>query len=93
MSRTARLPLQACVLKLAQDLWRDLAGDWFGSYRPELHYMRGRGPKWREKHAHALASARRPHRMQIRDEVGRAPFLISRDLSCLSSLNSARRAT
>jgi hypothetical protein len=20
-------------------------------YRPELHYMRGPGPKWREKHA------------------------------------------
>jgi len=23
------------------------------SYRPELHYMRGPGPKWREKHLHA----------------------------------------
>ena len=23
----------------------------FVSYRPELHYMRGPGPKWREKHA------------------------------------------
>ena len=22
----------------------------FASYRPELHYMRGPGPKWREKH-------------------------------------------
>jgi len=22
----------------------------FVSYRPELHYMRGPGPKWREKH-------------------------------------------
>jgi hypothetical protein len=21
------------------------------SYKPELHYMRGPGPKWREKHA------------------------------------------
>ena len=21
------------------------------SYRPELHYMRGPGPKWRERHA------------------------------------------
>jgi hypothetical protein len=27
---------------------------WFSDpYRPELHYMRGPGPKWREKHAHA----------------------------------------
>jgi hypothetical protein len=23
----------------------------FDSYRPELHYMRGPGPRWREKHA------------------------------------------
>ena len=22
-------------------------------YHPEAHYMRGPGPKWREKHAHA----------------------------------------
>jgi hypothetical protein len=22
----------------------------FDSYRPELHYMRGPGPKWRAKH-------------------------------------------
>jgi hypothetical protein len=22
-------------------------------YRPELHYMRGPGPKWRAKHRHA----------------------------------------
>jgi hypothetical protein len=27
-------------------LWRDL----FDGYRPELHYMRGPGPKWRAKH-------------------------------------------
>jgi hypothetical protein len=25
------------------------------SYHPELHYMRGPGPKWREKHGHAPA--------------------------------------
>ena len=24
----------------------------FDSYRPELHYMRGPGPKWHEKHVH-----------------------------------------
>ena len=24
-------------------------------YRPELHYMRGPGPKWREKHGHAYS--------------------------------------
>jgi hypothetical protein len=26
-------------------------------YRPEAHYMRGPGPKWRAKHAPAAASA------------------------------------
>jgi hypothetical protein len=30
----------------------------FDSYRPELHYMRGPGPKWREKHGLA---ARKKH--------------------------------
>jgi hypothetical protein len=25
----------------------------FETYRPELHYMRGPGPKWREKHVAA----------------------------------------
>jgi hypothetical protein len=24
----------------------------FDPYRPELHYMRGPGPKWREKHGY-----------------------------------------
>ena len=26
------------------------------SYHPELHYMRGPGPKWREKHGQAPAA-------------------------------------
>ncbi len=28
----------------------------FDPYRPELHYMRGPGPKWRAKHAQAPVS-------------------------------------
>jgi len=28
----------------------------FESYRPELHYMRGPGPKWREKHGQSPAT-------------------------------------
>ena len=35
--------------------WRTLVGD---RYRPERHYMRGPGPKVREKYVHAVA--RRP---------------------------------
>jgi hypothetical protein len=29
--------------------WHDLVRELTDSYRPELHYMRGPGPKWREK--------------------------------------------
>ena len=32
-------------------LCRRLRNGIFDPYRPELHYMRGPGPKWREKHA------------------------------------------
>ena len=31
--------------------WRKLVKELFDPYRPELHYMRGPGPKWRERHA------------------------------------------
>jgi len=40
---------------LAQ-LGRRLMKDLFDPYRPELHYMRGPGPKWREKHARRYAA-------------------------------------
>jgi hypothetical protein len=30
--------------------WKMLIRAIPASYRPELHYMRGPGPKWREKH-------------------------------------------
>jgi len=32
-------------------LWRALMRDGSASYRPERHYMRGPGPKWRQKHS------------------------------------------
>jgi|RhiMetdeSRZDD1v2_1073273.scaffolds.fasta_scaffold22351_7 hypothetical protein len=46
----------------AEELGRSVYRSWSGlirrmfmvvfvSYRPERHYMRGPGPKWREKHA------------------------------------------
>jgi hypothetical protein len=30
--------------------WRTFVKELLDPYRPELHYMRGPGPKWREKH-------------------------------------------
>jgi hypothetical protein len=38
------------------DLQKVLKG-MFDPYRPELHYMRGPGPKWREKHANQQPQA------------------------------------
>jgi hypothetical protein len=32
-------------------------GKLFDGYRPELHYMRGPGPKWHEKHGGAPVPA------------------------------------
>ena len=32
--------------------WRWLSNSFVESYRPELHYMRGPGPKWRRKHGY-----------------------------------------
>lgn len=34
------------LVELSLSLWRRC----FDHYRPELHYMRGPGPRWREKH-------------------------------------------
>ena len=37
------------------EAWRELRMGFIDSYRPELNYMRGPGPKWREKHGAAQA--------------------------------------
>jgi hypothetical protein len=37
-------------VSIVAKLWRELFKDFRSSYRPELHYMRGPGPRWREKH-------------------------------------------
>jgi hypothetical protein len=39
---SARNPIKLLVRSISRDL--------NGVYRPERHYMRGPGPKWREKH-------------------------------------------
>jgi hypothetical protein len=38
--------------------WRNAAKDLLDPYRPELHYMRGPGPKWRAKQAGTADAAR-----------------------------------
>src|SRR5262249_57866748 len=44
-------PGLACDLA---DLVHNLVKRLFDPYRPELHYMRGPGPKWRAKHERVL---------------------------------------
>lgn len=54
----ASLALIRTLLRRAAEVaqtWRKYLGQ---PYRPEKHYMRGPGPKWREKSAHA--GARQP---------------------------------
>ena len=44
----------SAALKLCTELanyWRTVLADQGSPYRPELHYMRGPGPKWRQAQA------------------------------------------
>jgi len=43
----------------AVELWHALKKVLLHRYRPELHYMRGPGPKWHEKHGGMAAHARK----------------------------------
>jgi hypothetical protein len=42
--------------KAVRDLRRSFGEGLVGSYRPDLHYMRGPGPKWHAKHAGFLVT-------------------------------------
>jgi hypothetical protein len=44
-------PTTARSLDTVGRRWRWLRTSLVDPYRPELYYMRGPGPKWREKHA------------------------------------------
>jgi hypothetical protein len=50
------IPLPRPVIDAASRPWRLLTTSLFDPYRPELHYMRGPGPKCRER----LARGTRP---------------------------------
>ena len=64
MSRITRSVLPSSNLRIVfsaagwvplVDIWRRLKEGIFDPYHPELHYMRGPGPKWREKHAYVTS--------------------------------------
>jgi hypothetical protein len=50
-SANYKTPLVSAAIR---SLWRSFKRDLFDTYRPELHYMRGPGPRWRAKHASRL---------------------------------------
>jgi hypothetical protein len=52
-------PASASLKAFAElaNAWRTLIRTQLDAYRPEKHYMRGPGPKWREKHARDTAAA------------------------------------
>ena len=52
-------------------------------YRPELHYMRGPGPKWHAKHDQTANSLARPVRPVRRAVVGAPQTSMERDMGWL----------
>jgi hypothetical protein len=48
--------VQSSLVNVLTDTFRALRNGFLDPYHPELHYMRGPGPKWREKHATNVAA-------------------------------------
>jgi hypothetical protein len=51
--RSAMVSKAANFLATTGEFWRSQVARLTNPYHPELHYMRGPGPKWREKHPEA----------------------------------------
>lgn len=49
MPAQTRMPLGHSLTAIIAR-WHHLVETVYNPYRPELHYMRGPGPKWRAKH-------------------------------------------
>ena len=57
-TKTRQGPSLTATLRV---LWRTMRRDVTDPYRPELHYMRGPGPKWHAEHGvHSAATADAP---------------------------------
>jgi hypothetical protein len=79
LSATSRLARSASRTQKRRS-HHDAAGSWWrrlwrprqllDPYRPELHYMRGPGPKWREKHLRLPAPQPEPASRRAPDHSG-----------------------
>ena len=54
--RSTTVPVQRSLLAEMSGIVLGLVRDLSDPYRPERHYMRGPGPKWRMKHTGAVAA-------------------------------------
>jgi len=54
MSATSVTPLRRSMSLLVAS-WHRLIKSACDPYRPELHYMRGPGPKWQAKHQNPIS--------------------------------------
>jgi hypothetical protein len=45
-----KMPMTRMQMTALTAAWHGLLKSLFDPYRPECHYMRGPGPKWRAKH-------------------------------------------
>jgi hypothetical protein len=80
-------------------MWRDFSrvvrelcridGEGSGSYRPDLHYMRGPGPKWHAKHA-GFRAARRLSAPRVTHRTEGVSLIRSTRLFCPSRYETAR---
>ena len=80
MSRITRSAFPASNLRVALsaaglDILCRLRQGMLDSYRPELHYMRGPGPRWREKHVHVPSALSISRQRQIDQLVWRTGTL------------------
>jgi hypothetical protein len=62
---TARREASGLITDLG-DFFQNLTKGVFDTYRPELHYMRGPGPKWHEKHDRPSAFEPMPALVRVR---------------------------
>jgi hypothetical protein len=82
-----------CSLDTVARRWRWLRTNISDPYRPELHYMRGPGPKWREKHMGGARSVGAVLTTDLRGDGGRiAPSAMRRDGVTLAACSSQDQA-
>jgi hypothetical protein len=71
--------VQLSLANVLAETFRALRKCFLDPYRPELHYMRGPGPKWREKHeanapVHAARARRHAGAWRVSDDAHAAAY-------------------